>query len=98
MRASRCPALTAEALEESSFYDLLDSTYGIEIAGGTQTVEPTVTNEEESTALGVPIHSPAFLFERTTRTGAGDVVEYVRSIYRGDRYRLVTELAGRARR
>ena len=62
------------------------------MAGGTQTIEPTVTNEEESAALGVPLHSPAFLFERTTRTEAGDVVEYVRSIYRGDRYRLVTEL------
>ena len=37
------------------------------IVGGIQTIEPTVTNEEESDALGVPLHSPAFLFERTTR-------------------------------
>ena len=40
----------------------------IAIVGGTQTVEPTVTNEEESQALGVPLHSPALLFERVTRT------------------------------
>ena len=33
-----------------------------------QTIEPTVTNEEESAALGVPLHSPAFLFERTTHS------------------------------
>ncbi len=52
-----------------------------------QTIEPTVTNEEESEALGVPLHSPAFLFERTTRSSAGEIVEYVRSLYRGDRYR-----------
>jgi GntR family transcriptional regulator len=57
-----------------------------------QTIEPTVTNEEESAALGVPIHSPAFLFERTTRSSTGQIVEWVRSVYRGDRYRLVTEL------
>ena len=63
-----------------------------------QTIEPTVTNEEESSALGVPLHSPAFLFERTTHTPAGEVVEYVRSIYRGDRYRLVTELNRRESR
>ena len=62
------------------------------IVGGIQTIEPTVTNEEESEALGVPLHSPAFLFERTTRSADGEIVEYVRSIYRGDRYRLVTEL------
>jgi len=65
------------------------------IATGMQTIEPTVTNEEESSALGVPLHSPAFLFERTTQTKLGDVVEYVRSIYRGDRYKLVTELSRR---
>ena len=52
-----------------------------------------MTNEEESEALGVPLHSPAFLFERTTRSRAGEIVEYVRSLYRGDRYRLVTELS-----
>ena len=57
-----------------------------------QTIEPTVTNEEESEALGVPLHSPAFLFERVTRSEQGEIVEFVRSIYRGDRYRLVTDL------
>ena len=98
VRQSLVPGLSAEDLERHSFYELLEDRYGVVMAGGTQTIEPTVTNEEESAALGVPLHSPAFLFERTTRTAPGDVVEYVRSIYRGDRYRLVTELAGRARR
>ena len=65
--------------------------------GGVQTIEPTVTDEEESLALGVPLHSPAFQFERTTRSAKGSIVEFVRSIYRGDRYRLVTELSRRDR-
>ena len=86
------PGLTARDLEKQSFYELLEQRYGIVIAGGIQTIEPTVTNEEESSALGVPLHSPAFLFERTTRADSGRIVEFVRSIYRGDRYRLVTEL------
>jgi GntR family transcriptional regulator len=77
---------------EGSFYELLRSRYGVEIAGGTQTIEPTVTNEEESAVLGVPLHSPAFLFERTSRDAAGRTVEFVHSIYRGDRYRIVSEL------
>ena len=91
-RQSLVPGLTATDLEENSFYDLLASRYGVEIVGGTQTVEPTVTNEEESDALGVPLHSPALLFERVTRSAAGDVVEFTSSTYRGDRYRLVSEL------
>jgi len=92
VRASLVPGLTGEDLEQSSFYDLLGSRYNIEIVGGTQTVEPTVTNDEESAALGVPLHSPALLFERVTRSVAGDVIEFTTSTYRGDRYRLVTEL------
>ena len=92
VRASLVAGLTAEELERSSFYDLLVERYEVEIVGGTQTVEPTVTNDEESAALGVPLHSPALLFERVTRTANGDVVEFTSSTYRGDRYRLVTEL------
>lgn len=92
VREALVPGLTAADLESGSFYELLRERYGVSIAGGVQTIEPTVTNEEESEALGVPLHSPAFLFERTTRSAAGEIVEYVRSIYRGDRYRLVSEL------
>ena len=86
------PGLTAKDLEQHSFYELLEERFGIIVVGGSQAIEPTVTNEEESAALGVPLHSPAFLFERTTKAADGRIVEYVRSIYRGDRYRLVSDL------
>jgi GntR family transcriptional regulator len=86
------PGLTPKAMG-GSFYELLEDRYGIVIAGGSQAIEPTVTNEEESEALGVPLHSPAFLFERTSRDVAGRTVEFVHSVYRGDRYRIVTELS-----
>jgi GntR family transcriptional regulator len=86
------PGLTPKVLT-GSFYELLRDRYGVSIAGGTQAIEPTVTNEEESEALGVPLHSPAFLFERTSRDAGGRTVEFVHSVYRGDRYRIVTELS-----
>jgi len=93
VRDALVPGLSAADLEGKSFYDLLRSRYGIVISGGMQTIEPTVTNEEESEALGIPLHSPAFLFERVTRSESGEIVEFVHSIYRGDRYRLVTDLS-----
>jgi len=93
--AALVPGLTRDRLEDSSFYELLERDYGVVIASGIQSIEPTVTNEDESEALGVPLHSPAFLFERTSRTESGQIAEFVRSIYRGDRYRLVTELSRR---
>jgi GntR family transcriptional regulator len=94
VRESLIPGLTKQDLEDGSFYELLRDRYGIVIVAGQQTIEPTVTNEEESAALGVPLHSPAFLFERLTRSER-EIVEFVSSIYRGDRYRLVTELSVR---
>ena len=94
---SLVPGLEPKDLDRGSFYELLGERYGITIVGGLQTIEPTVTNEEESEALDVPLHSPAFLFERTTRSENDDIVEFVRSIYRGDRYRLVSELNRRER-
>jgi GntR family transcriptional regulator len=92
VRGSLVPGLSSADLEKQSFYELLEDRYGVVIVGGQQSIEPTVTNEEESAALGLPLHSPAFVFERVTRSESGEVVEFVRSVYRGDRYRLVTEL------
>jgi GntR family transcriptional regulator len=92
VREALVPGLTGGDLEQNSFYDLLASRYDLSIIGGSQTIEPTVTNEEESSALGVPLHSPALLFERVTQSASGDIVEFTSSTYRGDRYRLVTEL------
>ena len=86
------PGLSKTDLDSHSFYELLAERYGILIASGTQTIEPTVTNESESELLGIPLHTPAFLFERTTASEEGRTIEFVQSIYRGDRYQLVTEL------
>lgn len=97
VRESLVPGLEKKDLEQTSFYELLETRYGVTIASGIQTIEPTVTGEEESSALGVPLHSPAFLFERTSFAENGETVEFVLSIYRGDRYRLVTELNRRER-
>src|ERR1041385_7295065 len=72
---------------DGSFYDLLRGRYGVSIASGTQAIEPTVTHEEESPAPGAPLPAPAFLFERTSRDQDGRTVEFVQSVYRGDRYR-----------
>ncbi len=78
-------------LEDGSFYDLL-AQKGVVIDHGVQSIEPTVTDEGESEVLDVPLRSPAFLFERATWDADGRAVEFVRSVYRGDRYRLTTEL------
>jgi GntR family transcriptional regulator len=86
------PGLTGEDLEGASFYDLLDQRFGNPVVSGTQSVEPALVGEEEAELLGVEPGAPVFLFERTSRVRDGDVAEFVRSIYRGDRYRIVADI------
>ncbi|MEU5876324.1 GntR family transcriptional regulator [Spirillospora sp. NPDC047279] len=85
------PGLRRDDLEGRSFYELLREN-GVVVASGRETIEPTVTTTEEAEVLGVPVHVPAFLFERVAHTEEGRPVEYVRSLYRGDRYRLEIDL------
>src|SRR5256712_14122286 len=42
------PGLTRADFEGRSFYELLRERYGITVASGTQSIEPTATNEDES--------------------------------------------------
>jgi len=91
------PGLTKPDLENASFYDLMRNRYDIVVSQAVQTIEPTVTDEEQSKLLGVPLHSPAFLFERTAKSQSGQTVEFSISIYRGDRYRFVAELTPQRR-
>ena len=93
---SLVPGLTPPTSTTHSFYELLSDRYGIEIVGGIQTIEPTVTNEEESrrSACRSTRRRSCSSARRARRRR---IVEFVRSIYRGDRYRLVTELNRRDR-
>ncbi|MFF8607194.1 GntR family transcriptional regulator [Streptomyces sp. NPDC015346] len=89
--ADLVPGLTAADME-GGFYANLRRRRGIRPAHAVQSIEPTVLNEEEAALLEVPVLSPALLFDRTTSDTAGRPVEYVRSLYRGDRYRIVSRL------
>ncbi|TXS43999.1 GntR family transcriptional regulator [Streptomyces sp. t39] len=86
------PGLTAAGME-GGFHALLRERYGIHPAHAVQSIEPTVLSREEAGLLGVPELSPALLFDRTTSDADGRPVEYVRALYRGDRYRIVSRLA-----
>ncbi|MFF7177414.1 UTRA domain-containing protein [Streptomyces sp. NPDC008121] len=90
--AELVPGLTAADME-GGFYTHLREARGIRPAHAVQSIEPTVLSEEEAGLLDVPVLSPALLFDRVTSGADGRPVEYVRSLYRGDRYRIVTRLA-----
>ncbi|MFI5935793.1 GntR family transcriptional regulator [Actinoplanes sp. NPDC051494] len=86
------PNLTREDVSAGSLYHRLRDRHGVVPADALQTTEPTVTDATESRLLGVPLYSPALVFERTTRDTGGRPIEYSRSVYRGDRYRITQHL------
>ncbi|MEV4638359.1 GntR family transcriptional regulator [Actinoplanes sp. NPDC049548] len=86
------PKLTSDDFADGTLYRHLRERHGVVPAEAVQTTEPTVTDATESRLLAVPLHSPALLFERTTTDARGRLIEFARSVYRGDRYRLTQHL------
>jgi GntR family transcriptional regulator len=85
---SRFPGLVDLDLGESSLYDLLAARWGVDVHAGEQTVAAATLTATQAAALGVRAGRAALLFERVTRDRDGTPIEYVRSLYRGDRYVL----------
>ncbi|PSK91890.1 GntR family transcriptional regulator [Haloactinopolyspora alba] len=90
--AERAPDLTAEELENGDLYEHLREHHAVHVREAVQAIEPTVVTKTEAELLNVPELSPALLFERLTTDTDGHPVEYVHSVYRGDRYRIVSRL------
>jgi GntR family transcriptional regulator len=79
--------LLEEDLESGSLYRALES-HGVELVRAEEHLEATVVRETESELLTVPVGYPALLIERTTYTEEDRAIEFVKSLYRGDRYRF----------
>ncbi|MDJ0466664.1 GntR family transcriptional regulator [Streptomyces sp. H27-C3] len=93
IRAALVPGLSTQELESGDLYEYLRDTHGVHVHEAVQAIEPTVVTRAEAKLLDVPELSPALLFERLTSDTTGRPVEYVHSLYRGDRYRIVSRLA-----
>lgn len=90
--ADRFPGLEDENLEDASLYELMARRWNVSLRDAEQTVAAVSLSEDEAELLQVPVGQPAFLIQRITRDSEGRVVEYVRSLYRGDRYEVRTHL------
>ncbi|MBM7095965.1 GntR family transcriptional regulator [Bacillus sp. H-16] len=75
----------------NSFYEYVES-LGLVIGGAEQTIEPSIAKEEESRLLGIDNGSPVLLMKRVSRLDNGVPFEFVKSVYRGDRYKFFTEM------
>ncbi|BAJ26015.1 MULTISPECIES: GntR family transcriptional regulator [Kitasatospora] len=90
--ADLLPGLTPDDLEHGDLYQLMAGR-GVHVHQAVQAIEPTVVSEREARVLAVPPLSPALRFDRLTTDETGRPVEYVHSLYRGDRYRIVSRIS-----
>jgi GntR family transcriptional regulator len=90
--AQRLPGLESADLRDASLYELLDRRWGVRVAQADQWASVVRLAAEEAALLQVAPDQPALLFQRLTRDPSGAPIEYVRSLYRGDRYEVHTRL------
>jgi len=83
-----CPGLLEHDLARGSLFDLLRNVYRLRLADGTTTVEAALADAEHAKLLGLRVPAPLLVVEQLNYLDSGQVIEFVRSAYRADRYRL----------
>ena len=87
-----CPDLLQAFDPTRSLYQTLSERYGVHIVAADEVAEAGLAGAEEAKLLKVARSSPVFLFTRTSYSQSGQPVEYVKSTYRGDRFKIVNRL------
>lgn len=86
------PGLQELDFAHVSLYEILRERYGVQLVRAAQSLEAVAADAMQAEVLKVREGTPLMLMERTSWDQQGRAVEMVRSYYRGDRYRFVTEL------
>jgi GntR family transcriptional regulator len=90
---NRFPGIGDKLDDDSSLYAILESEYQVVPAQGEETIETVLAPPSVSRLLGTDSTTPMLMLTRTSRDADDRPVEYVRSLYRGDRFRLATRLS-----
>jgi GntR family transcriptional regulator len=88
----RFPGIGGELRADTSLYAVLEGRYGVVPALADETIETVLAPPAAARLLGTDAATPMLLLTRSTRDASGRPVEYVRSLYRGDRFRFSTKL------
>lgn len=85
--------VTREEIEQTgSIYRLLQEKFHLIPTEADETLEVTLATPHEATLLQVSEGSPLLLSERTTYSQFRRAIEFVKILYRGDRYRYYAKL------
>jgi GntR family transcriptional regulator len=86
-----CPDLREHDLT-GSLYRLLETSYGLRLWTGHETLRARCVQPHEQELLQVSKGSPVMYMERVTYAASGEPVEYLEAVWRGDRYDFTVSL------
>jgi GntR family transcriptional regulator len=92
LSATRFPALRRSLAEHTSLYTALAEVYDVRLAEAEETIETSLATPREAGLLGTDVGLPMLMLSRHSLDAGGRPVEWVRSVYRGDRYKFVARL------
>ena len=87
-----CPGLLEAFDPTGSLYTELAERYGLQMVLTDEIIEVGIASTEEARILQIPPKSAVFLFTRLSYLENGAPAEYVKSVYPGDRYKVVNRL------
>lgn len=87
-----CPDLETHDLTRS-LYRLLETSYGLRLWTGQETLRAKCALPHEQELLRVSRGSPVMYMERVTYAVTGEAVEYLEAVWRGDRYDFKVSLS-----
>jgi len=93
MPRDRFPDFEKFDLEKRSVYEILESEYGVLPHHSHQSLEAVSATEYEAELLEIEVGAPLMLERRVTFDEQNIPFEYGRDLYRGDRFRFMTEIA-----
>jgi len=91
MPVRRFPRFERFDITRRSVFEIMETEYGVKVRRARQSLEPTIATEFEARLLGVAPGAALMLEERLSLDARGRPIEYGKDLYRGDRFRFVTD-------
>jgi GntR family transcriptional regulator len=92
VRHQLCPGILAHDFSKESLYNVLATQYSMLLVRAEQTMEAGLATPREAELLQINTPSPVLRIERLSYNEQNVLVEFVKSTYRGDRYKFHTTL------
>jgi GntR family transcriptional regulator len=89
--ANLIKGLTEEIVNQS-LYGYIEGQLNLQIDNASQVIESSVASQSEAKLLNINKSAPIMLIQRNTFLKDGTPVEFVKSVYRADRYKFMIQM------